>query len=291
MLIWRFRLRGFKQFESRTGCQIFLQMLSNILLSCLRRGVRVPPDVIAHRCHAGRYVDTQDPAWQLSGILISFCEFRANIKEGAKSEPHEIITAALQIDAAFSSLSISMPAEWQFKPYVTHSDSELVYMRHYHIYPDLWIAHIYNNIRTCRMVLHQEIRAQLQTNLQAGLDSTPPGIEWQFGVSKDIIWQMAFEVCASVPQYAGSLDLISSTMTSSSTIEADSDCRSGASPRTSHAENIPTAAGTYFLLWQLFKVAEDATSPAQRGWVVNRLRYIGNNTGIQQAFAIADLER
>jgi hypothetical protein len=128
----------------------------------MRRAVRVPLDVIAFREHAACFLDVNDLSWRLTGILVRLCELQASIKKLEAPQPCKIITTALEMDDEFSSLSASMPAEWQFNSIFTNAGPQLVYIKTYHIYPDLWVAHIWNSIRILRITLHQIICAQME---------------------------------------------------------------------------------------------------------------------------------
>ncbi|KAH7336661.1 hypothetical protein BKA65DRAFT_553294 [Rhexocercosporidium sp. MPI-PUGE-AT-0058] len=152
-------LRGNKQFESRLGMQLFVQMCGDIARGCLQRSVRVPAGVIVARSHAATLVRELDSAWQLLGIIIQVADFRASVKDRSFSTANDFIAAALELDASLCSLAAHVPAEHKFD--ILHPDhsTKLVYGRFYHVYPPFWAAYFWNNLRTCRILLHQEIFA------------------------------------------------------------------------------------------------------------------------------------
>lgn len=273
-------LRGHRQLQSTSGLQLFLQMCSNVLLGCLQRSVRVPEPILKLRVEAKTFLEKDDPAWQLSEIVVQLAEFRARIKEKSLLESSTIINIALEIDLRLCALSLGMPTPWKFDTVSTQTEPEFVYDGCYHIYPDVWVAHIWNSIRTSRLILHQEILGQISSQ---PLISVMHEIQYQN--SKEVLQQMSSEICATIPQYTGHLPLLSYSYNRS---------LSNVQPQIADVspEIIPLAVGIYFLLWPLLNAGQATDSSRQRAWIVNRLRYIGETTGILQAFLVADtLER
>jgi hypothetical protein len=281
-------LRGCQQFQCRVGQQVFLQMCSNILLGCLQRSVYVPVDIIKHRVYAANFFDTDDPAWQLSDIIVAFATFRADVKHRILSDHCSVIAAALRIDTEFSLLATNMPVQWQFETVFTDENPELVFGSCYHVYPDLWVAHIWNTLRTCRLLLYEEICTRLRGKLSLpSLCSS--SAELQYHLAIEALKQITLDICATIPQYSGHLSMLPNAPVRAGRTDLSQRQRPPIGPSN---ENISPTAGTYFLLWPLLNAGQMAASDNQRVWIINRLRYIGSMTGIQQAFALADvLER
>jgi len=76
------KLRGEKQFKDPVGLCMFLHLNSNVLSSCLRRGVEVPEEFIAIRKLVGRLMHPDDLEWQLSELVVQFAALRADLKRG-----------------------------------------------------------------------------------------------------------------------------------------------------------------------------------------------------------------
>lgn len=268
-------------------------MIANILLGCFQRSVRVPPDVITYRNYAAAFLETSNPRWRLSSILIDFSEVRASIEDGTISEPGEIIRALLEIDTELDALSTSMPDGWEFETVVSYADPELVYMKHYHIYPDLWVAMLWNCLRTCRLIVRQEICAQLDAIEADAASPTFQIRDAQREISMAVMEQSGFDICASIPQYGGYLSLLSKARSSSPNSPEGFSRATGSMISTETLlpnGDVPMVAGTYFILWQLLKVGEaPSTTSCQKYWIINRLKHLGNFTGIQQAFGVAEV--
>jgi hypothetical protein len=228
----------------------------------------------------------------MTETLVKFASLRAAIKDGALCGPDAVITAALQIDREFLSLSVTMPPEWQYETVFTGDNPELVYEGYYHVYLDTWIAQIWNNLRVCRILLNQIILEQLKAS------PTPlsPQYNTQYRLSKETSIQMSSEICATVPQHAGYISSLSVQRCDSSSSASKA---ASLQPQNKHKfqahsqEPIPVPASSYFLLWPLFMVGLISTSlTSQRNWVINRLRFVGHTSGILQAVTLAEfLER
>ncbi|KAH8660948.1 hypothetical protein BGZ60DRAFT_471771 [Tricladium varicosporioides] len=259
------RLRGKEQLKSKIGLQLFLQMCWNILLNCLQRSIRPPPYIVDLRVHAAQYADIEDPAWKLNNVVLKLVEFRASVKEESLSKRDEVIAEALEIDEDFLSVASNMPTEYKPAVFLSEGNTELAYERYYHVYSDIWMANVWNNLRACRLLLHEEINKQIENDSSR---STTFAEAKQHELSMQALHQMTFDICATVPQYSGYLPVLTGG-------------RGSVEP--------PAAAGIYFLLWPLFNAGKLAGSDSQRAWIIGRLRYIGKAAGIHQAFHLADV--
>ncbi|GKZ35282.1 hypothetical protein AbraIFM66950_005877 [Aspergillus brasiliensis] len=274
-------LRGVELVQSRPGLQLFRQTLLCISVTCLMRSFQIPIGLVKLHHHAAAYMDTSDPAWKLSDIMISLSYFRAMVKDCTLCDPKTIIESANDIDRSLCSLVDNVPVDWHFQVLELETTSELVMETQYHVYPDAWVAGVWNNIRTCRLLLHQEIKRQLGC-----VRDTPLFDAVQYQQSVILMQQLVSDICASVPQYCGYLPEIPGdlSVTQQVTLLAD------ALPFDNQSSNgIPATAGVYLLFWPLLYAGQMADSEKQRDWIIDRMRYIGKTTGIQQAFVFEDI--
>ncbi|TGO20894.1 hypothetical protein BPAE_0258g00150 [Botrytis paeoniae] len=102
------KLRGFRQMETRHGLQLFLQMNTILLQSCIWHSFRVPDDLIELQKHAASFLNANDPAWKLNGLIVELTTFRADVKDGILYESSSIIMAAIDLDIKFWSLASEM---------------------------------------------------------------------------------------------------------------------------------------------------------------------------------------
>lgn len=273
------KLRGSRQMETRHGLQLFLQMNSILLQSCIWHSFRVPENLIELQSDAARFLDTDDPAWKLNNLIVDLASFRADIKDGILHDPVSIIEAAINLDIKFSSLEKEMfkSPQWKYESISTTLTSDLIYGTCHYVYPNLWVTQIWNYLRTCRIFIYEEIGEQYK--------------KWQFltpvaGMNY-CLWFTTFQkaindICASVPQYCGDVS------------EPRTLARGNTSPDHTFIFSplsnnvVPHNAGAYFLLWPLLNCGRMTSSIVQRDWIIGRCRFLGDKTGIQQMFTLAD---
>ncbi|GLA62081.1 hypothetical protein AtubIFM55763_007297 [Aspergillus tubingensis] len=246
---------------------LFLNTFEALTLTCLMRSFRIPMGLVKLHRHTAAYMDTDDPAWKLSDIMISLSYFRAHINCRTLYDPEKMIACAKDMDRSLCSLTDNMPVDWQFQVVNSAKTSKQVMGTQFHKYPDAWVAGVWNNIRTCRLLLHQEIKQQMENVGTSLFDA----VQYQHSVI--IMQQLVSDICASVPQYCGYLPVISGSLSDTQT----------------DGNGIPAIAGIYLLFWPLLYAGQMASSECQRDWIIDRMRYIGETTGIQQAFVFEDI--
>jgi hypothetical protein len=258
------KLRGKDQFKTQAGLRMFLQVTSNLMLSCIQRTTAMPAHIIELRKEAGKYMEDQ-PAWKLSEIIIDFTIFRAAVRDVKLVGPREIVAAGLAIDRRFIEAFAALPEEWHYKVVYTDETPELIWNGNYHVYKENWMAHIWNGMRVCRIMLHETIRDQL---LSASTAMTPIFTEYEIAAQNDssmnAMLQMRADILASVPHHT---------------------------PLAFSEKPISLLEGSraYFVLWPLYLCgAMDVTTEPIRNWVIARLRAIGESVGIKQAFVVAE---
>ncbi|KAG4432109.1 hypothetical protein IFR05_012408 [Cadophora sp. M221] len=260
------KLRGNEQFKSPAGQRMFLQVSSNLMLSCIQRTLPMPEHIIKLRDEAANYMDIDSPAWRLSGIIIDFTIFRSKVRDCEVVGPRNVIKEALEIDQRFIDEFENLPEEWKYETVYTTENPDLVWNGNYHIYREYWMSHIWNGMRTCRILLHELIRDQLLAASTAiTLLFTDDDNAKQLNASIKIMLEMQSEILASVPHHTPSLLNQSSS-------------------------GLLDGSRSYFVLWPLFLVGSmDLTTESIRTWAAARLRNIGITVGIRQAVVISDI--
>jgi Fungal specific transcription factor domain len=258
------KLRGKDQFKTPAGLRMFLQVTSNLMLSCIQRTTAMPEHIIELRKEAEKYMG-DEPAWKTASIIIDFTIFRAAVRDTKIVGPRAVIAAALELDRRFQEAFAALPEEWHYKIVYTDEMPDLVWNGNYHIYKEHWMASIWNGMRVCRIMLHETIRDQL---LSASTALTPILTEYEIASQIDnslsAMLQMRADILASVPHHTPSVF-------------------------SSKPVSLLEGSRAYFVLWPLYLCgAMDVTTEPIRQWVVARLRAIGESVGIRQAFVVAD---
>lgn len=262
-------LRAGQILKSQHGLQIFLQTSWCRLVTCILRSRPIPGELIETRRHAAKYLATDDPAWKLSGIMEKLARFRAQLKLRILCDTMKILNIASILDQELSALAENMPIEWEFQRILAKQDPELVFGSYYHVYPDLWMACIWNFIRACRLVLLKEIRLRVTTAPDVTLSFLASRYGCNYQELGAVVEFLASEICATVPQFCDNLQDLNSEMPFTET-------------------DVPTTASVYHLFWPLLNAAQTTSLNSQRCWIIDRCRDIGHTTGIQQVFALAN---
>ncbi|KAF7176370.1 hypothetical protein CNMCM7691_002499 [Aspergillus felis] len=271
-------LRGHRMLESRHGQQLFLHICWCLSVNCILHSYPVPAELTTIRQSIGGYLDTSDPAWKLFDLECKVAQFRADVKHNLLHDRY-LLNVALDIDRELVLLTSDLPVQWHFRTIALDKPSELVFGSSYHVYPDVWVAAIWNKLRTCRLLLHKEICTQLSDILATSPEQFSPSDTSCHRSSFEAMQTLALQVLATVPQFCGLVSRSSGDLLQTEkNISRDSSTR-----------GIPTVAGLYFLFWPLLMAGLVVESDVQRKWIVDRSRDIGRMTGIQQAFSLADV--
>ncbi|TVY81448.1 hypothetical protein LSUE1_G004656 [Lachnellula suecica] len=261
------KMRGPKQFQTKAGLEMFIQMSSHILVSCMQHTIPLPQDYLTLRTYATNFLDTSDVSWRLSEVTVRYIGFRAAIKAGSLFDPDTIIATATEMDKEMAALMAEFPSEWLPQPVPLSKPSDLVFESHYDVYANYKLAEAFNMIRAGRIPLLDLIREQCQAA------SSYPGSFQAFAYLKRVhsvkasVEDIASDICASVPQLAGYPLLL----------EQDSSVSPAAADSTKCIKLQPgNEASAYSLLWPLFTVANSpACSESARVWISRHLCILG----------------
>ena len=260
------KLRGQEQFKSPAGQKLFLQVTSNLMLSCIQRTIPMPQHIIDLRQGVEKFMDVKAPGWQLAGVIIDFTIFRSKVRDCDIVGPRNIIEQALELDQRFVDEFKDLPDEWSYMTVYTDENPDIIWNGHYHVYREYWMSHIWNGMRTCRILLHELVRDQLLAASTANTRIfTDDENAMQLDSSVKIMLEMQADILGSVPHHTPSLLNQSSS-------------------------GLLDGSRSYFVLWPLFLVGTmDLTTEPIRRWAAARLRNIGETVGIRQAIVIAEL--
>ncbi|KAH8801680.1 hypothetical protein F5884DRAFT_524046 [Xylogone sp. PMI_703] len=294
------KLRGDSQLKTQVGYGMFLQITSHYMIACMQRDVPLPPDLARLRTKAIKQLNGSVPATPLLAAVDRFTAFRAAMKSGTLAGPESILREGLAIDGLFASVFKDVEREWFYETVYTDTDPEVIYNGRYDIYYDYWVAQIWNSVRACRLLLNERIRGQLLI----GFASVPPlflSEEYTalLQTTTETILQMRDEILYSVPQHIGYVTRKPFTRPSGSVSTIPTRNTNSSSPPDYSAspsildwrpkEGPVIAAAGYFLLWPLFVSGlTRLTSPEVRELTIERLRYVADVMGMQQAHACAD---
>ncbi|KAJ9627910.1 hypothetical protein H2203_003129 [Taxawa tesnikishii (nom. ined.)] len=295
-------LRGRKQLFSADGRRLFIQVTSALVTSCLQRSKPVPKHIKDLREEAAKHVyDPTDPAWRIQDAMFKFTDLHAHTDHGLISDPEEILAKALEIEETIHSCTDGSRLYWQWETVYTDKDPDIVFAGYYHVYKSYGAAQTWNGIRAIRLMLHEMIRKTIIYGMTS--PSNPfadPKYHQLLQKSIDTEFQMHADILASVPQHLGYPFRYPVSKPEHQTTDAflwsafeEVKMNSQQSERTSISDQYTPfvrASGSYLLPWALYLTGVwEYARPQVRDWIVNVLRVVGQQTGIQQATLLANI--
>ena len=209
-------------------------------------------------------IEPNSPSGRLSCLVSQFCNLRVMLREKVIAEQSTIIAMMLKLDTELSLWTLPLSKDWDYTIIETTDEIEGVYERSYHVYSDFSRAGLWNNYRSVHITLLEEFLHQLdKADASSPLASGQAMIQMYRQRSHELIRQLATDICASVPFHL-----------------------------THPHPRIAPAGAIFFLLWPLFVAgAAEAVPHALHLWVLNRLDYIKDITGIGLARSLANFVR
>lgn len=271
--------RGASQLNTKTGFGIFNEAFSQIITLCARYRRPVPPQLRYFFDEMGRRMGAKLPSRMLSTYFGKVMDLHARIKpvghEGfEETEWKSLVLQAVELDENLDAIFARVPPAWQFEKVVDPlADPTLVYKGRYDLYQSVWVAKVYNGMRTCRVLLNQSLYT-LVVKKPPTLTAAEPveGLPKPYSsLSQHVVtclMRMRNEILASVPQILGHL-----------------------SPGYKAGMTSPVpAAGPYAVLWHVYLAGGlPVNSPETRQWAINKLHEIRKTTGIRKATYFAHL--
>ncbi|KAI9663787.1 MAG: hypothetical protein M1821_007277 [Bathelium mastoideum] len=296
-------IRGKEQVQTQLGHRLFNQITVNVLTSCLWHALPVPETVLELRAEVGRIKGTHNQMFKITGVMIDFINSYMPLR--AREAPTaEVISTLVDLDQKVQAIFESMPPKWQYETFYTTAHPELAYKGYFHRYRDSWCARNWNILRMLRTVINLIIWRGI---LSAGEGSVPELYRPRFETAEATVIEMANDVCASMPQHAGHLHLLFTQGA-----ERQKAIRSMGEPASgSELEKLfsmlkeferplmvthdgdslgALSAASCIQIIAPLRITGRMRFISQdmRAWIANRLRWIGETLGVQQAMVFAD---
>ncbi|KAJ5247907.1 hypothetical protein N7468_002890 [Penicillium chermesinum] len=167
----------------------------------------------------------------------------------------EIAALLLPIDRELEQWVSSLPVSWMYQLHHPSSDPTSC---NNDVYPDIWVASMWNNYRSVRIMIHQHILSATPCCLSEAEESARKNAVY-------VLRDMTAGVCRSAQYYLGGLD---------------EDGVKGVCSGT---------PACFQLIWPLFLSGMLSTTPmATKTWVSRKLREIGQAMGLQLAINMSE---
>ncbi|ATY64652.1 hypothetical protein A9K55_004086 [Cordyceps militaris] len=336
-------VRGKAQFTTSTGLQIFKDVFTQLLTNCLRVGIPMPSSLRMLRTEASKAFSVSDPYWVATSAMVELLDLYHQISPGGYSyinhnpngsapnsstsstssnqkpalnlsiedlERH--LSHALDIDYRLESSFAECPPEWCYaimaNPLPTTLDTTRFHGEVHHLYHDVYIANVWNRMRTCRILANHAIGYLLLrgANIDPNWFFSNNYVDRLQGVSKTMA-HLRTDLIAAVPQLMGYVTSpaqqqvqheqqmyrpkgMTPVATSDSGVDVGDAISPPYSPTSIFGSSEPvsgytgSAAGAYFATWVLLTVGcMHSLTEETRAWTVNQLKRISTQAGFTQA--------
>ena len=281
-------LRDTQLSRGHKAYRMLVRLSTNLLISCVATDTPLPKNLVALRKYASNNLDTKDPKWLLSDLMLKYMNFREAISKGQLTD-RDTIASLLSLDAEFLNNAVIAPIEWQCRTIWIPFPTERVLGDHLDTFLDHHITQMHNVGRLVRILLNE---------LLLEYSSTPAGVGWSYqshGPSlrtqaEKTIGELVNEICASVPQYT--CPELLKNQSGSLLLHVSTPCKTKDRP-SSKGIRIYTAAQkvrAYTLIFPLFVAGQSVTAgKLKKLWIIDQLHFMASAMGIRNAEVVARL--
>ncbi|KAL1980549.1 hypothetical protein VTN96DRAFT_3994 [Rasamsonia emersonii] len=210
--------RGEEHLRRECGLQMFHALRNEILAGCLQRRTKIPPSLIdlSNQVAAGQMDPFAVYADQLTKAVAKLCNLRVDISNGVIVDSADILSIAFSIDSELAEFASNMPPSFSYTVCTRLDGRPFRINEHYHLYPYNGCFHIYehplvcviwNNYRYSRILVNRLILAELhKLASQDGSVSNSRDFRDQCRGIRDLMRQLAADICSTVPYQFGTVD-------------------------------------------------------------------------------------
>ena len=295
------QLRGPEQFRTQTGCRLFLQTCSSLVISCLTLNIPIPDHVRTVRAEAEKHViHPRDPVWRFLCTSMAVADLNSRMKSRnillSVEEARSVIARAEHLFRELKSILDHSPPDW--KPQVVSGTGATIYSDYYYVFSSYIIAQVFAGICSYRLYLLNIIwRASKSLNTEHDLSKDQQQRVHDAFSSKR---ELQLSILATVPQHLGD----ASQPIHSNTLATDFANGDGLWTKFSSRDHNPfrsvwrpskdipfvRMAGGYLIQMPLYSAgAADAPNGPIRRFVIDTLRLLGRSMGLAQAFVLASM--
>ncbi|EUC29636.1 hypothetical protein COCCADRAFT_105996 [Bipolaris zeicola 26-R-13] len=268
-------------------------LVKTVIMNCWVQQISLPPNFSEFKNLVEKKAARMSVHDMFLNIVMELLQFKNQIQSPMQDDPTAIIRRALAIDSSLEDFARTLDRQTPFESVqLPAGESEHVaYKGYYHIYPQHLHAHLWNNVRSSRIRLHQLILRQSQ-----GLMPTPE-LRTQEATSETVIVTLAMEMIASVPQLAGYLEDLETPTTpvirtvptpDSTSYELRYPTQRCAAART--PESNPHSF--YHILYQLYIYGAESCLPqSMRHWIQQRIAWMENKANPVELVSLQDVVR
>ncbi|KAN0071542.1 hypothetical protein V8E54_010138 [Elaphomyces granulatus] len=257
-------LRGPFQFRNEASVKMFLQLRRLIVMTYHQFQENIP-HALKQWSSWAEPIQRKDesPANRFSELNDRLAAVRAKIKHDSICTPSVVASLLLSMDNELESWRSTLPPSWEYRSCKSFNPSTNTYESHYDVYSDLWVASMWNNYRSVRLMIYEHIMC---TTLKYGLEEDKELLQ----IATTVLRAMADDVCRSAQFHLGH------------------QCQTDIEIPDEIPDDVAIPGG-YLLMWPLYLSGMLLTTPtAQKRWIASKLRQIGVRMGLRLAFSMSE---
>lgn len=268
-------------------------LVKTVIMNCWVQQISLPPNFSEFKNLVEKKAARISVHDIFLNIVMELLQFKNEVQNSIQNDPAAIIGKALAIDSSLEDFSRTLDRQIPFESVqLPAGESEyLAYKGYYHIYPQHLHAHLWNNVRSSRIRLHQ------LTMRQSRCLAPTPKLSAQEATSEAVIIAMATEMIASVPQLAGYLEDLETPTTP---VIRTAPTPEGISYELRYPTQRCAAARTpesnphsfYHILYQLYIYGAESCLPqSMRLWIQQRIAWMENKANPVELVSLQDIVR
>ncbi|KXS97830.1 hypothetical protein AC578_10527 [Pseudocercospora eumusae] len=291
------QLRGRDQFNTQTGCRLYLQTVLNLIISCLSRRIPIPDHVrVVHKIAEQHIPDPKDSVWRFTIASMRLADLNARLLPGnfpvSSIQAPNIVEDALALYAEIESILADAPEDW--RPQLIPGTGPVVYADYYYVFDSYLVAQMFCGMCSYRIMLIDILRKAVANCRTTGYKLPPQQLE-QVQYCLGSLKQLQMAILAVVPQHLGDrFEIVHSKPPGEKQNRTWTglQIRDHNPFRGNYSEGLELPfvrmAGGFQIQFPVFTVgASDPPGGPIRTWVIGVLKLLGKSIGIQQAFVLA----
>ena len=296
------QLRGSEQFDSQTGCRLYMQTCSNLTTSCMQQRMPIPEYIWEIQKQFNKLTPNpaEIPLLRSHVVSLRLTDLLAQLLPDKMlrtvSDGPSVLIEALSLYQELESILTEAPSEW--RPRKISARGPMFFADYFYTFDKFLVCQIWCAI-ACYKIMLCDIMVKTVTICEGSPDFYLAlgelELVHQHAAS---VRQSQLDIIAAVPQHLGVPLCLSSAFESPKVAAKDrlwtnfgSHVHTPFPSARTRSEDLPHVrlSGGYLIQWSLFVVANaDVRHGTIRSWVHNVLTMIGQAMGVQQALILAN---
>ena len=268
------KLRGDEQFQEPASMRMLIRLSINAAINCNLSERPISPQLLNLRRALATYIPKpSNPKWRQTELMQGYMELRQRMNDSTISDL-EVVRNTRDIDSKISAFTKDFEPHWRQKIVYVQHKSRHHFEAYHHAYETEESARMWNAVRLRRILLNEIIWSH--SRVLSGEEQD---------LSRQIVNDMAREICSTVPQFIHGIALPIRIMTSAvDGLSLDKAKQPKVEP------NVAQQLACYRLIYPLYVAAQSPlVSQDIRDWIIGELRFIADFYAIENAAKVVKI--